>query len=190
MKKMFLLPIVFLLVFALSACTEDVTVGNNGSSSKSAGSTSKATKEKIHKQVKINFSNSTAGQTTKVDSAEIKDVSDLNLTDNELDNITYVLLIHISVSNKAKDAATTFPSQGHIVLDDGTQIDGLVGADVSIDDAFKDGDVASGATKSGYVVFPLKEDQAKRFQKGAFKFDVMAGDNMLTTKKYDVAIHF
>lgn len=195
MKKLFILPIIFLLVLTLSACTEDVKVsGSNSSESKTSSipdsSSNKSEKVKIHKQVKLNFSNTSAGQTTKVDSAEIKNVSDLNLTDNELDAVTYILLIHMSVANKAKDAATTYPSQGHVVLDDGTQIDGLIGADMNVDDAFKDGEVANGATVSGYVLFPLKTDQAKRFKKGSFKFDVMAGDEMLTTKHYDVKIQF
>ncbi|WKB36030.1 hypothetical protein QS257_01640 [Terrilactibacillus sp. S3-3] len=97
----------------------------------------------------------------------------------------------MSVSNKAPQSAETYPSQGHVVMDDGTQIDGLIGADVNINDAFKDGDVASGATKSGYVVFPLKEHQAKKFKKGSFfKFDVMAGDDMFTQKNYRVDINF
>ncbi|BBN99702.1 DUF4352 domain-containing protein [Sporolactobacillus terrae] len=190
MKRIVGLTISLLLIFTLAACTEDVTVGSGDSSASQTESSSKASKEKIHKQTKLDFTNTAAGQTTKVDSAEIKQVSDLNLIDNEMDQVDFVLLIHMSVSNKAKDEATTYPSQGHVVLEDGTQIDGLMGADVTVDDAFKDGEIASGATKSGYVLFPLKEKQAKQFKKGAFKFDVIAGDEMLTQKNYSVAIQF
>jgi hypothetical protein len=189
MKKLWFLPLAFILVFSLTGCTEDVSVGSSSSDS-SAASSSKAPKEKIHKQVKLNFSNTSAQQTTKVDSAEIRDVTDLNLVDNEFDQVKYALLVHMSVSNKAPDAASTYPSQGHVVLEDGTQIEGLVGADVNIDDAFKDGEIANGATVSGYVVFPLKEDQAEKFTKGAFKFSVLAGDEMFTEKNYTVDITF
>ncbi|WP_010632801.1 DUF4352 domain-containing protein [Sporolactobacillus vineae] len=198
MKKGLLVPIALILIFALSACSENTAVDKSGASESSAASSSTASSssssssapKSIHKLAKLSFANTSAGQTTKVDSAEIRDVSDMNLADNNFDDVKYALLIHMSVSNKAKDSATTYPSQGHVVLSNGTQIDGLVGADVNVEDAFKDGDVASGAKLSGYVIFPLKEDQAKKFTQGAFKFDVMAGDAMLTQKKYSVPIHF
>lgn len=192
MKKLLFLPFVLILLIAVSACSGDVNVGSGASSSAATSNptSSTAAKEAIHKQAKLNFSNTSAQQTTKIDSAEIKDVSDLNLADNQFDAIKYALLIHMTVSNSAAQPAQTYPSQGHVVLDDGTQIDGLIGADAGIDDAFKDGEVANGATKSGYVVFPLKEDQARKFKKGAFKFDVTAGDEMVTQEHYSVAINF
>lgn len=193
-KKRIVFPLFLALILGMSACSEDVSVGSSDSSgSGSSGTSSKSTSEqtdKLDKQTKLNFSNTSAQQTTVVDSAEIRNVADLNLVDNEFDEVKYALLIHMSVANEAKDTATTFPSQGHVVLDDGTQIEGLVGADVNIDDAFKDGDVASGAKVSGYVIFPLKEEQAKNFKKGEFKFDVLAGDDMLTQKNYSVPISF
>jgi Telomeric repeat-binding factor 2. len=201
LKKWLFVPFALILVFALSACSENATVGSSSASDSSASSqassqasssssSAPAQAKAIHKLAQLNFADTSAGQTTKVDSAEIRDVSDMNLSDNNFDDVKYALLVHMSVANKASDAATTYPSQGHVVLADGTQIDGLVGADVNVEDAFKDGDVASGAKLSGYVIFPLKEAQAKKFTQGAFKFDVMAGDAMLTQKKYSVPIHF
>jgi hypothetical protein len=194
MKKGLLVPIALSLIFGLSACSENTAVDKHDASesdtASSSSSSATATAKSIHKLAKLYFANTSAGQTTKVDAAEIRDVSDMNLADNNFDDVKYALLIHMSVANKAPDAATTYPSQGHVVLADGTQIDGLVGADVNVEDAFKDGDVASGAKLSGYVIFPLKEAQAKKFTTGSFKFDVMAGDEMLTQKKYSVPIHF
>lgn len=201
MKKGLLIPLAFILIFALSACSENTAVDNNSASDSSAASSSAASSSAasssssvsaaaIHKLAKLSFADTSAGQTTKVDSAEIRDVSDMNLSDNNFDNVKYALLIHMSVANKAQNAASTYPSQGHVVLADGTQLDGIIGADFNVEDAFKDGDVASGAKLSGYVIFPLKEAQAKKFTQGAFKFDVMAGDSMLTQKKYSVPIHF
>ncbi|RYM00252.1 hypothetical protein EWH99_12620 [Sporolactobacillus sp. THM7-7] len=196
MKKLFLLPLVLILAVGVSACSEDVTVGSgasdtgSSSESKPEATNSKNKEKPISKKTAIHFSDTSAQQTTKVDRAEIKKVSDLNLVDNEFDAVDYALLIHMSVSNKAPQSAQTYPSQGHVVLDDGTQVDGLIGADVDIDDAFKDGDIAHGATVLGYVIFPLKEEQAKKFKKGSFKFDVMAGDDMFTEKNYSVNIEF
>ncbi|WKB36031.1 hypothetical protein QS257_01645 [Terrilactibacillus sp. S3-3] len=67
MKKIFVFPLIFLLAIIISACSEDVNVGNDGSAKPSSASESKihtAKKEPIHKQVKLNFMNTSAQQTT------------------------------------------------------------------------------------------------------------------------------
>lgn len=144
----------------------------------------------VEKTTKINFVHTIGQLTTKVESAEIINAIDSGMTDNNGHDIQYALLVKMSVTNHAPDTATTYPSQGHVVLPDGTQLDAVGAADMDYSDAFKDGDIENGATISGYVIFPLTMSQAENFKSGNFKFDVMCGDENMTTKYYDIPIKF
>lgn len=144
----------------------------------------------VEKTTKVNFVNTVGQQTTKVESAEIINAIDSGMTDDNGNDVQYALLIKMSVTNNAPEAATTYPSQGHVVLPDGTQLNAIGAADMDYTDAFKDGDIENGATVSGYVIFPLTMAQATDFKNCNFKFEVMCGDENMTTKNYDIPIKF
>nr|WP_237340432.1 DUF4352 domain-containing protein [Heyndrickxia coagulans] len=157
----------------------------------SASSTSKGDSAvNVEKTTKVNFVNTVGQQTTKVESAEIINAIDSGMTDDNGNDVQYALLIKMSVTNNAPEAATTYPSQGHVVLPDGTQLNAIGAADMDYTDAFKDGDIANGATVSGYVIFPLTMAQAADLKNCNFKFEVMCGNENMTDKNYDVPIKF
>jgi energy-coupling factor transporter transmembrane protein EcfT len=166
-------------------------VATDATSSESDSSTSSSSSEPdILNETTLNFSDTSGQQTTKIDSARIEDVSSFGLTDDNGNDIKYALLIHMSVANKAPEEASVYPAQGHIVLSDGTQINGAEGLESDITDAFQGGDVANGATVKGFVTFPLSDSQANSFNSGNLKFEVLCGDENSTDKYYSVPIKF
>jgi len=174
---------------ASTASSKDTSTNNNSGSDKTSSSNAN-TSTSIEKTTNVNFVDTIGMQTTKVESAEIRNVYDASMRDDNGHEVLYALLIKMSVTNNAQDSASTYPSQGHLVLPDGTQINGIVSADSQYTDAFKDGEIANGATVSGYVIFPLTLAQATDFKSGNFKFKVICGDDNLTNKNYDVNIKF
>ncbi|MDD9147861.1 hypothetical protein OYT88_04770 [Sporolactobacillus sp. CQH2019] len=163
---------------------------NSSSSTTTTNSSSSTSTSGIDKINNTNFSDTSGQQTTTVSKAEIKDVSDQGLTDDNGNDIKYALVINMSVKNDANDQATAYPAQGHIVLPDGTQISGAEGLDSSLDSAFKEGDIEKGAIVKGDVYFPLKDSQAKSIKNAQFKFQVMCGDENVTEKNYTVNLNF
>lgn len=162
-----------------SSSNSKTTTTTNSSNNSSSG---------IHKINKVNFKDTTGEQTTTIDKAEIKDISDMGLVDDKMKNIKYAIVVHMSVANKASDTATVYPEQGHIVLPDGTQLDGSSNSDAK--GVFDSGDIEKAATVSGNVFFPITEKQAKSIKKATFKFEVICGDSNMTDKHYEVQLNF
>ncbi|TGA96239.1 hypothetical protein E4665_16275 [Sporolactobacillus shoreae] len=145
---------------------------------------------KVISEAKLNYSDTYGQQTTRIPDAKIEDVSGLGWTDDNDAAINYALVISLSITNHAGESASSYPWQGYFVLPDGTQINAAEGLQFDLQDSFQDGDIESGATNQGYVVYPLSETSASSLKSGQLYFEVYCGDSKQTSINYHVPIEF